>query len=123
VIEAWLQASKDGNTAALLPLMAEDVVFLLPGQEPMRGRDAFVAASQASGSKFRLIEATPEIREIHLTGDYAICWNHLDLRMVGQADGGKQRRAGDILTVFRREPDGRWVIFRDANLLTPQKTA
>src|SRR5438045_3170980 len=78
VIEAWLQASKEGKTEALLPLMAEDVVFLLPGQEPMRGRDAFVVASKSSGGKFRLVEATPEIREIHLTGDFAICWNHLD---------------------------------------------
>src|SRR5882672_463765 len=56
VIEAWLQASKNGDTEALLPLMADDVVFLLPGQEPMRGRSAFVAASRSSGRKFRLVD-------------------------------------------------------------------
>ena len=121
VIEAWLQASKSGDTAAVLQLMAEDVVFLLPGQEPMRGRRGFAAAAKSSGNKFRLVESTPKIQEILLSGDYAFCWNHLDLQMADQTDGTVHRRAGDVLSVFRKEPDGRWVIFRDANLLTPRK--
>jgi uncharacterized protein (TIGR02246 family) len=121
VIEAWLQASQRGDTATVLQLMAEDVVFLLPGQEPMRGRSGFAAAAQSSGKKFRLVDSTPRIQEIFLSGDYAFCWNHLDLKMADQADGTMHRRAGDVLSVFRKEPDGRWVIFRDANLLTPQK--
>jgi ketosteroid isomerase-like protein len=31
--------------------------------------------------------------------------------------GDAMRRAGPVLSVFRKEPDGRWVLFRDANLL------
>jgi len=27
------------------------------------------------------------------------------------------RRAGYTLTVFRRQPDGRWLLWRDANLM------
>jgi ketosteroid isomerase-like protein len=102
-------------------MMAENVVFLLPGREPMRGRAGFAAAAQASGRKFRLVESTPQIQEIVVSGDYAFCWNHLDLKMQSPEDGQMQRRAGDVLSVFRKEPGGRWVIFRDANLLTPQK--
>ena len=30
------------------------------------------------------------------------------------------RRSGYTLTLLRKEPDGRWVLFRDANLLTPE---
>ncbi len=123
VIEAWLQASKTGNTEELLPLMAEDVVFLLPGQEPMRGRDAFAAASRSSGKKFRLIDATPQIQEIHIAGEFAICWNHLDVELASQENGKIHHHAGHILSVFRKEPDGRWVIFRDATLLAPQEKA
>jgi len=121
VIKLWLQASKSGDTGTVLQLMADDVVFLLPGQEPMRGRSGFAAAAQSSGQKFRLVEATPRIQEVIIAGDYAFCWNYLDLKMADQADGAIYRRAGNVLTVFRKEPDGRWVIFRDANLLTPQK--
>ena len=35
--------------------------------------------------------------------------------------GGDQpiRRSGYTLTLFRKEADGRWLLARDANLLTP----
>jgi len=121
MIEDWLQASKRGDTEKLLTMMAEDVVFLLPGQEPMRGRSDFVAASKASGGKFHFVDGAPQVHEILLTGDYAICWNHLDVKLASTADGKIHHHAGDVLSVFRKESDGRWVIFRDANLLTPQK--
>src|SRR4051812_16693904 len=102
-IEAWLRASKSGDTDALLQLMAEDVVFLLPGQEPMRGRSAFAAASRSSGRKFRFVEGTPQIQEIHIAGDFAICWNHLDVRLAAEEDGKIHHHAGNILSVFRKE--------------------
>jgi len=39
--------------------------------------------------------------------------------VVAPADGSASiERAGDTLTVFRRQ-DGRWLLMRDANLLAP----
>ncbi len=56
LIAAWLSASKAGDTEKVLSLMADDVVFLVPGRPPMRGKSAF-ASGQAGLSQFR-IEAT-----------------------------------------------------------------
>jgi uncharacterized protein (TIGR02246 family) len=116
VIDTWLRASAEGDLERVLSLMAEDVVFLLPGQEPMRGRDAFAAASRSMTGKVRF-EGTPEIQEIHIAGNYTFCWNYLTVKVTPLPDGPAKRSAGDILSVFRKEPDGRWVLFRDANLL------
>lgn len=44
VIATWMRASADGDLERVLSLMAEDAVFLVPGQAPMRGREAFAAA-------------------------------------------------------------------------------
>ena len=44
----WLAASNSGDHDTVLRLMAEDVVFLQPGQAPMRGRAAFAAAQRGS---------------------------------------------------------------------------
>jgi ketosteroid isomerase-like protein len=33
-------------------------------------------------------------------------------------DGAPVRRAGYTLTILRKQPDGRWLLARDANLLT-----
>ena len=117
VIDTWLRATAEGDLERVLSLMAEDVVFLLPGQPPMRGRDAFAAASRSAFGQFR-IEGKPDIQEIRIAGDYAFCWNHLSLTMTPLQGGSPRQRAGHILSVFRKEPDGRWVLFRDANMLT-----
>ena len=99
--------------------MAEDVVFLIAGQPPMRGRVAFAAAFQAGLGKVRL-EPISTIQEIQVTGDLAYCWNHLQVAVMPLQGGSPMRRSGYTLTIFRKEPDGRWVVFRDANMLAPE---
>lgn len=117
LIDTWLRSVKAADAAALRDLMAEDIVFLLPGQAPMRGRDSFLAIQETMLKQVR-IEATADIQEIEISGRLAYCWNHLTIAVTPAAGGETQRRAGHILTVLRKEPDGRWVIWRDANLLT-----
>ncbi|HEX3624435.1 MAG TPA: SgcJ/EcaC family oxidoreductase [Verrucomicrobiae bacterium] len=117
VIETWIRATADGDIDKILGLMAEDVVFLLPGQPPMRGRDSFAAGFRSIIGKVR-IEGKPDIQEIHIAGDYAFCWNQLSITITPTAGGPPKHRAGPVLSVFRKEKDGRWLLYRDANMLT-----
>lgn len=117
VIATWMRATAAADLDRVLTLMAEDVVFLIAGQPPMRGREAFAAASRAAEGKFRF-EGKPDIQEIHVEGNYAYCWNHLSVTVTPLQGGSSRRREGHILSVFRKEPDGRWVLLRDANMLT-----
>lgn len=117
LIATWLRASAADDLETVLSLMADDVVFLLPGRPPMRGREEYAEASRAMIGKMR-IEGTPEIQEVEVFGDYAYCWNFLSITVTPAEGGAPMHRAGNILSIFRREPDGRWVLFRDANLLT-----
>src|SRR5262249_15791105 len=116
VISTWMRASADGDTEQVLSLMAEDVVFLVPGRPPMKGRSPFAAASSDIAGKVQF-DGKSEIQEIQIAGDFAYCWNHLTLSVTPLPSGTPSRRAGDILSIFRKEPDGRWVLFRDANML------
>jgi len=116
VIEKWIRASEAGDLETVLGLMADDVVFLRPGCEPMRGRDGFAAASRGMAGKMK-IEGKPEIQEIVINGNYAYCWNYLSIKITPTA-GETMNHSGHILSVFRREPDGRWLLFRDTNMLT-----
>ena len=54
-----------------------------------------------------------------MSGDLAYCWN--DLTVVIQPDGGgaETRMTGPSLSIFRRTEAGRWLIFRDANMIAP----
>lgn len=99
--------------------MAEDAVFLIAGQPPMRGRDAFAAAFRAGEGKVR-IEPFGKIQEIQVAGNLAYCWNHLQVTITPIKGGTAMRRSGYTLTVLRKESDGRWVVWRDANMLAPE---
>src|SRR5262245_47399965 len=44
LVETWMAATKAGDVEAVLGLMTDDVVFLVPGQPPM-GRAEFAAAA------------------------------------------------------------------------------
>jgi uncharacterized protein (TIGR02246 family) len=112
LVETWMRASQAGDTARVLGLMADDVVFMVPGREPF-GKDAFAAmAKDMAGVR---MEGSSEIRELQVLGDWAYLRNHITVAVT--APGGKaMKRAGYTLTVLRKE-GGKWLLARDANLL------
>jgi uncharacterized protein (TIGR02246 family) len=116
VVTTWMRATEEGNLETVLSLIAEDAVFLLPDQPPMRGRETFAAALRSALGQVR-IDDKPNIQEIHVAGDYAFCWKQLSLTMTPLQGGPAQRHPGPTLSVFRKEQDGRWILFRDANML------
>ncbi|HSJ42008.1 MAG TPA: SgcJ/EcaC family oxidoreductase, partial [Xanthobacteraceae bacterium] len=68
LVETWMTASRAGDTATVLSLMADDVVFMVPGREPF-GKEGFAASSQ-SMKGFRL-DGKADIRELKVLGDWA----------------------------------------------------
>jgi uncharacterized protein (TIGR02246 family) len=114
LVATWLEASRVGDNERILRLMAEDVVFLRPGQPPMRGRSEF-AAAQSEIRRFR-IDATSEIQEVRVFGDWAYCWNTLSVTVTARDGSASTVRSGDVLSVLQKQADA-WVIVRDANML------
>src|ERR1700730_786648 len=114
LVTTWLDASKAGDTEKVLSLMTDDVVFLVAGQPPMRGKAAF-AASQ-SALKAAKIDATSEIQEIKVVGDWAYMWTKLSVVITPPNGAAPIKRAGNTLSILRRQADN-WLIARDANML------
>jgi len=117
LVETWMTASKAGDVQTVLDLMADDVVFMVPGQEPF-GREAFKAAAESMRDV--RIDGKSDIRELKVIGDWAYLRNHIDMEM-NLPNGRTIRRTGYTLTILNKRADGRWVLSRDANLLTEKK--
>jgi uncharacterized protein (TIGR02246 family) len=118
LVQTWMRASTAGDLDRVLELMDDDVVFLGPGRPPMRGKAAFAEASRAMANMH--IDGHAEIHEVRIFGDWAYCWN--ELSVAATPSGGKTvRRSGPALSILHKQPDGRWVIVRDANMLAPEK--
>jgi len=115
VVETWMAATQRGDLSTILTLMTDDVLFMVPGQEPF-GKDAFAAAFETmAGAR---IDGTSEIVELKILGDWAFLRNRIDVQ-ASLPDGGQAHRAGYTLTLLRKEADGQWRLARDANLLAP----
>ena len=113
LIDRWMKASKAGDTAAVLSMMTDDVVFMTCGREPF-GKEEF--ASTSAAMKDMKIDGTAEVRELAITGDWAWARTHLSIS-VTMPDGKEMRHSGYTLTILTKDMDGRWLIARDANLL------
>jgi uncharacterized protein (TIGR02246 family) len=115
MVETWLRASQAGDVDTVLSLVTDDVVFLQPGQPPMRKPEFAAAQRGFAGPGAPRVQADSEIQEIQLAGDWAFLWTRLRVA-VTPPGGAAIERAGHTLTVLRREQGG-WRIARDANLL------
>jgi uncharacterized protein (TIGR02246 family) len=114
LVETWMAASKSGDIETVLGLMADDVIFMVPGQEPF-GKEAFAAATEKM--KDVRIDGTSDIQELKVIGNWAWMRNRLQITIT-PFGGRSLRRSGYTLTILRKNADGRWVVARDANLPT-----
>jgi len=118
LVATWHKATKAGDVETVLGLMTDDVVFLVPGQEPMRKAEFAAASRPQPGKPKPRIDSTSEIQEIQVAGDWAFMWTKLTVVVTPPNSGEPIERAGHTLTVLRRI-QGKWFLARDANLLAP----
>jgi uncharacterized protein (TIGR02246 family) len=113
----WIDAVNAGDLARLLGVMTDDVVFLNPGRAPF-GRDGFPAGFTAAHQLSR-IRCISELEEVVVAGDvaYTVCRDSLSV--IPRAGAEVTELAGHRITIYRKQPDGRWLLARDAHTLSP----
>lgn len=117
VHSAWIDAVNAGDLVRLLSLMADDVVFLSPGQAPF-GREEFSANFSAAHEELR-IRCLSVLDEVVVVGEVAYTRSRDALSVTSRAGGDATQLVGHRLTVYRRQSDGRWLLARDAHTLSP----
>jgi uncharacterized protein (TIGR02246 family) len=112
----WIEAVNAGDLDRLLTLVAEDVVFLTPGQAPF-GREGFAANFMAAHEQMRIC-CTSELEEVVVVGAVAYTRSRDALSVTPRAGGTAVELAGYRMTVYRKQCDGRWVLSRDVHTLS-----
>jgi uncharacterized protein (TIGR02246 family) len=116
LIARWIDATRAGDVDAVLALMAPDAVFLMAGQPPMVGHEAF-ARSLRTVLADHTIESSSEIDEVAVSGDMAYCRSRLSVTVTSKHGQLPLQRTGHTLTILRKGSDGKWLLTRDANML------
>ena len=113
----WIDAVNAGDLVRLLTLMADDVVFLNPGRAPF-GREEFPAGFSAAHQQSR-IRCISELQEVVVAGVVAYTLCRDSLTVTPRAGGEAVELAGHRITIYRKQPDGRWLLARDGHTLSP----
>jgi len=112
----WIDAVNAGDLARLLTLVAEDVVFLTPGQAPF-GREGFSSNFRTAHQQMRIC-CTSELEEVIVVGEVAYTRSRDALSVTPRAGGKAAQFAGHRMTVYRKQRDGRWLLSRDVHTLS-----
>jgi uncharacterized protein (TIGR02246 family) len=113
----WIQAVNSADLVTLLSLMTDDVVFLNPGRAPY-GREEFPAGFSTAHQQCR-ISCSSELQDVVVVGNVAYTLCQDSLSVTPRAGGQATNLAGHRMTIYRKQPDGRWLLARDAHTLSP----
>jgi uncharacterized protein (TIGR02246 family) len=116
LVAQWHRATAAGDVDTVLGLMSQDVVFLVAGRPPMKGRSTFEKGLRRLLQSHR-IDSSGEVQECVVAGDLAYCWSLLTVRVTPLSGGDANVRSGSVLSIFRKQTNGLWQLVRDANLL------
>ncbi len=115
LVETWMVASKAGDLPTVLELMTDDVIFMTPGQAPF-GKEEFAANGERM--KDFTMEGRCDLQEVEILGNSAYIRNYIEIALTKAGDAPR-RMSGYTMGILRKEPDGRWRLARDANLVMP----
>lgn len=94
LVETWMTASRAGDAATVLSLMADDVIFMVPGQAPF-GKDVFRAGSETM--KNVTMEGSADIRELKIFGDWAYLRNYIEITITPPGGPAARRCAAPAI--------------------------
>jgi uncharacterized protein (TIGR02246 family) len=113
----WIAAVNAGDLAELQGMLAHDVVLMGPGRDAV-GADEFARTFSGAQREFQ-VRCTSEPHDVVVSGDLAVVCSRDGLSLMPREGSASLEMAGDRLTVYRRDADGKWRLARDAHTLSP----
>lgn len=104
--------AKGGGTA-FASWFAPDAVTLANGKAPISGHDAIAAGATWSPESYQLTWS-PDGARMSPSGDMGFTWGEYH-GLAKDAEGNATRTTGRYMTVWKKQPDGRWKVELDAS--------
>ncbi len=108
-----------GGGAAFAKWFAPDAVTLSNGKAAVIGQAAIAAAANWTPAQYQLTW-TPDGARMSPDGDMGFTWGHYEGRSKDR-DGTPILTTGRYMTVWKKQPDGKWKVELDASNQAPPK--
>ena len=116
VIESWYRAIEEGDADGLVSLVTPDVIVKAPGLPPISGIDSLEQTLTAFLEEYSE-KVDYEVSEIEISGELAFASIAESARILQKSGSEAVSVNGMHLAIFRRQPDGRWLLARDISSL------
>lgn len=111
--ERFLQAWLTNDPDALMQELADNVVFMPPGQEPARGKAAVRAWFMATIAEATTVSLQLPERDVVVAGEWGIESGSFSWTLSPVGGGALFVARGSFITIWRRDPDGEWKVASD----------
>jgi ketosteroid isomerase-like protein len=108
-------ASKKGDFATLITLLADGCVLLPPGRPPIIGKDAIWKYFQEQKEQLcniEIIEYMHDFQEIKICGKWAFEWGSFSNAARPAGGGEVIRGKGKLFRILERQENGSWKVSR-----------
>lgn len=109
----WTKDLHDKKLDQIVMLYAQDAVFLPPNGDRITGRDEIRKLTKAAMDTFTS-DLTFQSMKLEHSGDLAYDSGEYREALTNVSDGGVSHGQGNYLMVFKRQPDGSWLIVQQA---------
>ena len=112
VLSSYEAALNASNTAAVMPLYAEDAVFMPPNSQPAVGAAAVRQAYDAVFNAIKLNLKFTVAEVVQVAPEWAFARTNSAGTVTVNAAGAKSAEANQELFIFKKGADGAWKIAR-----------
>jgi ketosteroid isomerase-like protein len=105
--------TEQGGGAAFAQWFASDAVILSNGKAPVLGQPAIAASANWPAAQYHL-SWTPEGGRLEPGGNVGFTWGHYEGRSK-QVDGTPIVTTGRYMTIWKKQPDGKWKVALEAS--------
>ena len=117
----WADSSTNPNADLFGSLWDVNAVKMAAGAEPKLGQATIRAARQKKTDTTIYDKFEVKIDEYQLAGEFGWAKGVYTIVTRPRAGGAPLTDVGTFLTVFKRQPDGSWKVYRDTMMPLPTK--
>ena len=114
-----VEASRARDFETLLSLWTDDGVLILPGADPVIGKEALKAymdEQRKVSQTYTIREYEHSWEEIKVLGDWAFEWGYFKGEMEMLVSGEVVRQTGKLFRILKRQENGSWKAARAIGL-------
>jgi len=113
IFDTYSAANIAGDTDRYISLWNENGIKMGPNKPAVHGRSAIEKLKRKGAQKWNYESQSIKVEETQVAGDWGFARGTYTATLTPKVGGETRKVNGKYLTIFKRQTDGSWKIYRD----------